>query len=168
MKLHESKCHFREVPQAVTKYGLRRRPRTRPSSSIKFWFTRTSTRTSTKSVRFDRLNLPLYETAACPEQLKELTSNIERPTSNIEYWWRYALSFVKKANRSLRRAQPNRISKGRFALGLRSLISGVGLLSVFFNWQNSLFDVGRSMFDVRPARNALKSVWGKFNHVPYK
>jgi len=32
----------------------------------------------------------------------------------------------------------HRISKGRFAL-----------LSLFFNWQNTLFDVGRSMFDVR-------------------
>jgi hypothetical protein len=25
----------------------------------------------------------------------------------------------------------------------------VGLLSLFLNWQNTLFDVGRSMFDVR-------------------
>jgi hypothetical protein len=26
MKLHEIQCHFREVPHAVTKYRLRRRP----------------------------------------------------------------------------------------------------------------------------------------------
>ena len=30
MKLHEIKCHFREVPHAVTEYRFRRRPRTRP------------------------------------------------------------------------------------------------------------------------------------------
>jgi hypothetical protein len=29
------------------------------------------------------------------------------------------------------------------------------------------FDVGRSMFDVGPARNALKPVWGQFNHMIY-
>ena len=29
------------------------------------------------------------------------------------------------------------------------------------------FDVGRWMLDVRPARNALKSVWGKCNHLIY-
>jgi hypothetical protein len=38
MKLHEIKCHFREVPHAVTEYRFRRRPRTRPrpSAPIKF------------------------------------------------------------------------------------------------------------------------------------
>ena len=36
VKLHEIQCHFRELPHAVAKYGLRARPRTRPSSSIKF------------------------------------------------------------------------------------------------------------------------------------
>jgi hypothetical protein len=38
MKLHEIQRHFREVPHAVTEYGLRRRPRRRPrpSSPIKF------------------------------------------------------------------------------------------------------------------------------------
>ena len=125
-----------------------------------------------------------------PKQWTDWTSNIERPTSNVEYWWRYALSILKQANRSLRRAlrswaqnwktqgrttpfgklrawacrkQPNRISKSRFALGLRSQSGEVVLLSVFFKidrstlpWdpealdgQNTLFDVGRSMFDVR-------------------
>ncbi len=29
MKLHEIQCHFREVPNAVTEYRLRRRPRPR-------------------------------------------------------------------------------------------------------------------------------------------
>ena len=95
-----------------------------------------------------------------PETVKIL--NVEHRTSNIErpILWRYALSILKQANHSLRRAlrpwaqsqttpfgklrawvcqkQPIRISKGRFAL-----------LSLFLNWQNSLFDVGRSMFDVR-------------------
>ena len=47
-----------------------------------------------------------------------------------------------------RTTQPNRISKNRFAPGLRSHFGGVGLLSLFLNGQNSLFDVGRSMFDV--------------------
>jgi hypothetical protein len=62
-----------------------------------------------------------------------------------------------------RTTQPNRISKNRFAPGLRSHFGGVGLLSLFFkidrstlsldpealDGQNTLFDVGRSMFDVR-------------------
>jgi hypothetical protein len=30
MKLHQIRCHFREVPHAVTEFRLRRRPRTRP------------------------------------------------------------------------------------------------------------------------------------------
>jgi hypothetical protein len=38
MKLHVIQCHFREIPNAVAEGGLRprRRPRTRPSSPIKF------------------------------------------------------------------------------------------------------------------------------------
>ncbi len=36
--------------------------------------------------------------SAWTEQWKDWTSNIERPTSNIEYWWRYALSILKQAN----------------------------------------------------------------------
>ena len=69
----------------------------------------------------------IYAIRTC---FKRWTSNIERPTSNVEYWWRYALSILKQANL--------RISKGNSALP-----------GLFFNWQNSLFDVGRSMFDVR-------------------
>ncbi len=58
---------------------------------------------------------PLIWNSACPEQWKDWTSNIERPTSNVQYWWRYALSILKQANRSLRRAlrlwaqSPNRL-----------------------------------------------------------
>jgi len=44
--------------------------------------------------------------------------------------------------------QPSRISKGKFALGLRSQFGEVVLLSLFLNRQNTLFDVRRSMFDV--------------------
>jgi hypothetical protein len=32
------------------------------------------------------------------------SEQIERRTSNVQYWWRYALSILKQANRSLRRA----------------------------------------------------------------
>ncbi len=48
-----------------------------------------------------------------------------------------------------RTTKPNRISKGRFAPGLHSHFGGAGLLSIYLNWQNTVFDVGRSMFDVR-------------------
>ncbi len=38
MKLHEIRCHFREVPHWITGYGLRprRRPRTRPLKNSDF------------------------------------------------------------------------------------------------------------------------------------
>ena len=78
------------------------------------------------------------QTGRNSEQIR--TSNIERPTSNVEYWWRYALSILKQANSSLRQAQPNRISKNRFAL-----------LSLFFKIDRihySMLDVQCSMFDV--------------------
>ena len=57
------------------------------------------------------------------------TSNFQHRTSNIDDAALYLI--LKQANRSLRRAQPNRISKSRFAPGLRSHFGGVGLLSFF-------------------------------------
>ena len=67
-----------------------------------------------------------------PKQWTDWTSNIERPTSNVEYGWRYALSILKQANR--------RISKSRFAL-----------LSLFFKLTEYIircwtFDVRCSFF----------------------
>ena len=80
------------------------------------------------------------------EQIERRTSNAQHRTSNIDDATLYLI--LKQVNCSLRRAlrtwaqdrttQPNWISKDKFAL-----------LSLFLNWQNTLFDVGRSMFDVR-------------------
>ena len=42
--------------------------------------------------------------------------NVEHRTSNVQYRWRSALSIYKQGKRSLLRAQPSRISKGKFAL----------------------------------------------------
>ncbi len=62
-----------------------------------------------------------------------------------------ALSILKEANCSLLRAQPNLISKGRFAL-----------LSHFFKLAEYIIRCWT--FNVRPARNALKLVRGKYNN----
>jgi len=59
--------------------------------------------------------------SAWPGQRIDWTSNIERPTSSVEYRWRFALSILKQVLR--------RISKGCFALH-----------SFRFNWQSTLFD----------------------------
>jgi hypothetical protein len=88
MKLHGIQCHFREVPHAVAEYRLRRRPR--PSRIVlvvvlvhvldavssnfftNLLFSTTSTRTSTKRIRLNRMHTPcalnlipcrLYETS---------------------------------------------------------------------------------------------------------
>ena len=87
------------------------------------------------------------------------TSNIERPilmTLRFIYFKpselqntesQPATSSPRRARACLRnelrpnvacRRQPSRNSKGRFAW-----------LSLYLNWQNTLFDVGRSMFNVR-------------------
>ncbi len=101
---------------AIESDYFRRRPRTRPSSSIKFWFTRTSTRTrtstSTKSIRFDRLKALLFETikfllrsdwtlAARGGAYMKLRLawtvnrlNVEHRTSNIERPILMALRFI--------------------------------------------------------------------------
>jgi hypothetical protein len=42
-----------------------------------------------------------------------------------------------------------RLWKGIFAFGFYSYFSNESLLSCFLRWQNTLFDVGRWMFDVR-------------------
>ena len=99
-----------------------------------------------KTPLYPRMKLPQNGTVSWrldwPKQWTDWTSNIEHPTSNVEYWWRYALSISKQANR--------RISKSRFAL-----------LSLFFKIDRihySMLDVQRSMFDnhkllflIRPA-----------------
>ena len=48
------------------------------------------------TIRWHLARQPLYETP--PDRNSE---KIERPTSNIEYWWRYALSILKQANRKI-------------------------------------------------------------------
>ena len=50
------------------------------------------------------------------EQIERRTSNAQHRTLNIDDG--YALSILQQANGSLRRAQPNRHSKRRFAPGL--------------------------------------------------
>jgi hypothetical protein len=78
-------------------------------------------------------------------------------TSNVEYWWRYALSILKQANR--------RISKSRFAPGHHSHFGGVGLLSLFFKIDRihySMLDVQCSMFDVLFLVNPLYETFKKF------
>ena len=70
------------------------------------------------------------------------TSNIERPTSNVEYRWRYALSFLFKRNAEC--------WSNYFRMFNR--LSQFLKLTVWqkaHDRQNSLFDVGRSMFDVQ-------------------
>jgi len=62
---------------------------------------------------------PLVWNSAWPEQwilqadYKPWTSNIERPTSNVQYGWRYALSILKKRTPEY---WSEEFLKGRFAL----------------------------------------------------
>ena len=98
--------------------------------------------------------------------------NVEHRTSNIERPILMALRFIyfkiseSRWRRDLKTAEYwtavcEKLSRVEFR-------SSDSLCSVFIlNWQNTVFDVGRSMFDVRPARNALKPGWGKFNHLIY-
>ena len=119
-----------------------------------------------------RLNWPFFWPAApliwnfvwnsaWPGQWTDWTSNIERPTSNIEYWWRYALSILKQANlRSLNRslrwalrswAQGQRLRVER--LTTEGLVAGC--CPVFCGWlvlksiKRSVINIRRSMLDVR-------------------
>jgi hypothetical protein len=83
-----------------------------------------------------------------PEQWPDWTSNIQRPTSNVEYWWRYALSILKQANP---RTQIRRNSKSGFAPDLRSHLGWVGLRCLFFKLTEYIircwtFNVRRSFF----------------------
>jgi hypothetical protein len=76
MKLHEIRCHFRQVPHAVAEYALRPRRRPRPSRIVlvvvlvlvldavssnfftNLLFSTTSTRTTTKRIRINRMHMP--------------------------------------------------------------------------------------------------------------
>jgi hypothetical protein len=69
--------------------------------------------------------------------------NVEHRTPNFEHPILMTLRYIY-----FKTSEPN-ISKGISDLALRSLFAEVGLLSLFIKWQNTVFDVGRSMFDVR-------------------
>ena len=58
-----------------------------------------------------------------------------------------------------RRIMNRRISKGGFALGLRSQFGEVGLLNLFYKIDRiHSFDIRNSIFIIRSARNAFKPV----------
>ena len=79
------------------------------------------------------------------EQWTDWTSNIEHPTSNVEYWWRYALSVLKQAH--------HRVSKGRFVLFSLFKIGSI---------HYSMLDVQCSVFDVHFLVNPLYETWKSF------
>ena len=51
-----------------------------------------------RSVWTPRSEAALIWNSVWLELWTDWTSNIERPTSNVQYWWRYALSIFKQAN----------------------------------------------------------------------
>ena len=92
------------------------------------------------------------------EKIERRTWNVQHRTSNIDDATLYLI--LKQANGSLRRTQSYRILNSIRRRALRSWAQGwttqpnriskykFALLRFFLNWQNTLFDVGRSMFDV--------------------